>query len=291
MIISGGRGAQTLTGSAGADVIYGFGPKDASPAAGTITATRIATGLEQPTFAGFAPGDGNALYVTERTTGVIERINLATGSRSKFLDIPDGDFGSAGEGGLLSFAFHPDYATNGRFFVYVTNAAGDIEVREYHHSGGNTRVVDPASKSLVLAIAHPSFTNHYGGQLRSGRTATSIFPLATAAAAMIRQTTPRTPRSLLGKILRIDVDGDDFKADAGRNYAIPDDNPFVGRAGADEIWAYGLRNPWRISFDCRDRRPLDRRRRPGRTRGGRLHGGRQRRRPELRLAHPRRHAP
>jgi glucose/arabinose dehydrogenase len=249
MILSGGKGAQTIAGGLEDDVIYGFGPADASSPSGEITATPIATGLALPTFAGFAPGDPDALYVTEKDEGRITRVDLSTGTTSTFLDIDNSDFGAGGERGLLSVAFHPDYAANGRFFVFVNNPAGDIEVREYHRSGTSPPAADPSSKSVVISIPHPDFSNHNGGQLTFGPDGDLYISVGDGGSANDPANNAQNTDVLLGKILRIDVDGDDFPGDAGKNYAVPIDNPFVGQSGADEIWAYGLRNPWRFSFD------------------------------------------
>ena len=156
---------------------------------------------------------------------------------------------TGGEQGLLGLAFHPDYAANGRFFVYLVNAAGDIEIREYaaprptrsrRPRAGPTRAHRPASGNA----------NHNGGALAFGPKDGYLYvALGDGGGANDPSDNGQNTETLLGKILRLDVDGDGFPADPARNYAIPTDNPFVGRSGADEIWAYGLRNPWRISFD------------------------------------------
>ncbi len=249
MILSGGKGAQTLIGGAGSDVLYGFGPADAIPNSGQITATRIATGLAAPTFAGSAPGDANALYVTEKDEARITRVDLATGAKSTFLDIDNSEIIGNSERGLLSVAFDPSYATNGRFFVFLNNSTGDIEVREYQRSGTSPLVADPASARVLITIPHSTFPNHNGGQLVFGLDGYLYISVGDGGSADDPDNNAQNKDSLLGKILRIDVNGDDFPADSNRNYAIPFDNPFVGATGADEVWAYGLRNPWRITFD------------------------------------------
>ncbi len=248
MILSGGKGAQTLIGSADNDVIYGFGPADASPTAGRIVATRVASGLAAPTFAGAAPGDANALYVTEKGGSII-RIDLSTGTRSIFLEIDNSEINTVLERGLLSVAFDPNYAANGRFFVFVNNSTGDIEVREYHRSGSNPFAADPASAQILITIPHSTFANHNGGQLVFGPDGYLYISVGDGGSGDDPDNNAQNKDSLLGKILRIDTSGDDFPGDPGKNYAILADNPFVGTAGADEIWAYGLRNPWRITFD------------------------------------------
>ena len=249
MAISGGDGSQILTGTSGDDVIYGHSVADVGPLSGQVTATRVATGLALPTFAGSAPGDANGLYVTEKDTGRIVRVDLTTGSQTTFLDIPPADMSVAGERGLLNVAFHPDYATNGRFFVFVNDSQGNLSVREYHRSLSDPTVAVLSSKTAIMTVPHPTFANHNGGSLAFGPDGYLYISTGDGGGANDPRNNAQNKNVLLGKILRIDVDGDDFPTDAGRNYAVPANNPFVGAAGADEIWAYGLRNPWRMTID------------------------------------------
>ncbi len=249
MAIAGGNGSQFLAGTSGADVIYGHSVIDTDPLSGLITASRVATGLSQPTFAGAQPGDSGGLYVTEKDTGSIVRVDLSSGAHSTFLSIPLGDLSTDGEGGILNVAFHPDYATNGRLFVFVTNSAGDIEVREYHRSLADPAIADPTTKNVIITIPHPTNSNHNGGSLAFGPDGYLYVSTGDGGGGNDPNNNAQNLDSLLGKILRIDIDGDDFPADSGRNYAVPAANPFAGVAGADEIWAYGLRNPWRMTFD------------------------------------------
>ena len=157
------------------------------------------------------------------------------------------------EQGLLGMAFHPDYATNGFFYVAYTNPNKQI-VR--YHVSDDPDVADPASATPVLSYVQPA-SNHNGGWMAFGPDGYLYLSTGdgggdddndaghTAGTGNGQDITS----NLLGKILRIDVDGDDFDTDPARNYAIPPDNPFVGTNGDDEIWVYGLRNPWRNSFD------------------------------------------
>ncbi len=248
--VSGGEGSDTLVGGAGDDVIYGFGASDSVAGSGDILARRVAGNFDQPVFATSAPGDPDRLFVVEKT-GQIKILDTATGTTNavNFLTIPQAQLQTGGEQGVLGLAFHPDYATNGRFFVYVTNAAGDQEVRQYSRSGTNPDWAAAASGDVILTIPHPGNSNHNGGWISFGPDGYLYIATGDGGGGGDPDNNAQNPNSLLGKMLRIDVDGDDFAGDTGRDYAIPVDNPFVGFAAADEIWALGLRNPWRPSFD------------------------------------------
>jgi glucose/arabinose dehydrogenase len=238
--------ADTLSGGPGNDVIYGYNVG----APGGITSAVFTSGLAQPVAADSTPADPGFLYVAEKTTGFIWRIDEATGARSVFLDVPNTEFLSDGERGVLGVTFHPEYAANGRFYVFVTDTQGDLQVREY------TRSADPAvantSFTVIIDIPHRDASNHNGGWIAFSPTDGYLY-IATGdgGGGGDPQNNGQNLNSLLGKILRIDIDTDDFPGDATRNYGIPANNPFVGVAGADEIWAYGLRNPWRNDFDPR----------------------------------------
>jgi Ca2+-binding RTX toxin-like protein len=247
-IISGGDGSDSVHGGAGDDVIYGFGAADLDPASGTIDATRVASGLSAPLFAASAPGDPDRMFIVEQHTGRVRILDLATGqvNADPFLDLPDASLATGGEQGLLGLAFHPDYAANGRFYVNLTNAAGDTEIREYVSADANH--ADAGSMRMVLGFDQP-FANHNGGWMGFGPDGFLYIASGDGGGGGDPQNNAQNPASLLGKILRIGVDGDAFPADAARNYTIPAGNPFVVGPGADEVWALGLRNPWRASFD------------------------------------------
>src|SRR5437764_1645983 len=199
----------------------------------------IATGLNQPVALTHA-GD-TRLFITEQT-GTI-RIYDALGLRgTPFLDIRSIVL-SSGERGLLSVAFHPRYRDNGFFFVYYTNRNGDNSVARYQVSANDPDRADPASGTILLTIPHPNFANHNGGQLQFGPDGYLYIGTGDGGSAGDPNNNAQNLNQLLGKILRIDVDH-------GSPYAIPPSNPFAQRAGArGEIWAYGVRNPWRFSFD------------------------------------------
>lgn len=146
-------------------------------------------------------------------------------------------------------AFHPDYATNGKLYVTMTNAAGNLALMEYTKAAG-AATIDPATAKAILTIPHPDFSNHNGGWIGFGPNDGYLYwSTGDGGGSGDPNNKAQNTNSLLGKMLRIDVSRDAFPNDAARNYASPSDNPFVGKAGADEIWAYGLRNGWRASFD------------------------------------------
>lgn len=238
---SGGDGSDKIFGGAGNDIIYGHSKADLDPSSGFVRFESIGTISGGGVQTAVAPGDDGFIYALNRT-GDISRINTATGNSSVFLNIPEGELGSGGENGTLGMAFHPDYESNGRFFVYMTNASGNIEIREYNRNGGNS------PEQVVMTIPHPGTDYHNGGSIAFGPD--GYLYLGTGDGQRGGETA-QDRDSLLGKILRIDVDGDDFPGDDQKNYAIPDDNPYNGRNGAEEVWALGMRNPWRFSFDSK----------------------------------------
>lgn len=196
-------------------------------------------------------GDGSErLFITEKD-GRIRVYDQATATvqAANFLDITD-RVTANGERGLLGLAFHPDFATNGCFFVNYTTVArnglstGTTVIARYKAAPGAT-TVDPATELVLLSIPQP-FSNHNAGDLAFGPDGYLYIPTGDGGGGGDPRNNSQNPRSLLGKMLRIDVDNQD----AGLNYAIPATNPFVGDTSVlDEIWAIGLRNPWRISFD------------------------------------------
>jgi glucose/arabinose dehydrogenase len=243
--IVGNDGSNTLQGTTGADVIYGYDPNGLQSQATSILATRVATGLSQPLFATAPPGDTGRLFLVEKT-GQIKILDLATGQvlATPFLDVSS-QILTDGERGLLGLAFDPGFASNGFFYVDLINPAGDAEIRRYHVSS-NPNVADPASVTPVITIDQTTASNHKAGWLAFGPDGYLYNSTGDGGSTPLAA---QDIDSLLGKILRIDVHADGFPADPARNYAVPADNPFVGAAGADEIYALGLRNPWRPSFD------------------------------------------
>jgi glucose/arabinose dehydrogenase len=201
----------------------------------------IVTTLEQPLHVTHAGDQSGRLFVVEQA-GLIRIVREGRLLADPFLDIRRRVI-AGGEMGLLSVAFHPRYAANGRFFVNYTSQDGGLKtvIAEYHVSRSNPDVADPAER-VLLEIAQP-FRNHNGGLNLFGPDGMLYIGMGDGGSAGDPMNNGQRLDSLLGKLLRIDVDG-------GTPYRSPPDNPFVGRAGArPEIWAYGLRNPWRFSFD------------------------------------------
>lgn len=232
-------------------LVAGRGHREAAGQS-ALELTRVASGLSSPLYATHAPGDPQRLYVVEKT-GAIRIVDLATGSllSAPFMaaSVTAAGIGltTDGERGLLGLAFHPDYQTNGRFFINSTDAAGTTRIREFRRLTADQ--VDATSGRDVLSVGQP-YSNHNGGWLDFGRDGHLYAAMGDGGSGNDPQNYAQNRASLLGKMLRIDVSGDDFPADATRNYRVPVTNPFVGQAGMlGEIWAYGLRNPWRNSFD------------------------------------------
>lgn len=241
-VISGGDGGNIIVGTDADDTIYGHSVADTLPNVGQITATLVASGFSSPVFATSAPGDPNRLYVVEKDVGRIVLLDLSTGARSTFLSIPTNQLSTGGEQGLLSVAFHPDYQSNGRFFVNLVNANGDVEVRSYTRSAANPDVANSAG-TTVITVPHPGQTNHNGGTVAFGPDGYLYVSIGDGGGGGDPGENAQNLNSLLGKILRLDVNSDAFPSDAARNYAIPSTNPFVGAAGADEIWRTAYATP------------------------------------------------
>jgi hypothetical protein len=214
-----------------------------------MTVERVASGLSRPLFATHAPGDPNRLYVVQQGSGgtaLIRILNLQTGTINSTPFMSVSGLPGGNEQGLLGLAFHPNYETNGLFYLNMTLTAGggDTQIREY--SRLNMNQGDPTSARTLMTINQP-FTNHNGGWMGFGPLDGMLY-IATGdgGSANDPQDNGQNVNSLLGKMLRIDPLGNNS---SNGQYGNPSDNPFVGINGADEIWAYGLRNPWRSSFD------------------------------------------
>ena len=206
-----------------------------------ISLKAVVGGLPQPIGLSSAPGDPRLFVIGQAGKIVVVNGGKVTGT---FLDITRRVL-SGGERGLLGLAFHPQYASNGRFFVRYTDAAGDLRISEFHVSADPAKA-DPNSEKILLTIPHPSFANHNGGRIEFGPDGYLYIGTGDGGSGGDPYDHGQSLATLLGKLLRIDVD----HPDAGKAYGIPSDNPFVSKSGAlPEIFAYGLRNPYSFSFD------------------------------------------
>ncbi len=208
---------------------------------------RVGTGFSSPMFLIGRPGEDD-VFVAERA-GRILLFDPETGiiDPTPFLDIT-ADVGTAGEGGLLGLAPAPDYAVSGVIYVHITNTGGDTEIRRYVRSAGDPDVADITTEDLILTVVQPA-TNHNGGWIGFGADGFLYIALGDGGGSGDPFMNGQDVDTILGAMLRIDPSGDDFPSDADRDYAIPAGNPFAGGGGAPEIWAYGLRNPFRAGFD------------------------------------------
>lgn len=205
-----------------------------------LKTVQIASGLRSPLFVGTAPGDTERLFILEQNDGQIHIWRDGTVEPTPFLDVKS-KIDSGGEQGLLGLAFHPDYQNNGFFFINYTNTSGDTVVERYSVSG-DPDIADPNSGQIVLTIDQP-FSNHNGGNMQFGPLDGYLYiGMGDGGSANDPGNRAQDGNSLLGKMLRLDVDA--------LPYQIPSDNPFVNDPNVrDEIWALGLRNPWRWDFD------------------------------------------
>lgn len=210
-----------------------------------ITLTSVATGFTSPVDLENA-GDGTSrLFVVEQG-GTIRILQNGTVLPTPFLDIT-AKVTSGGETGLLGLTFHPGYSQNPLFYLnYTLTTGGQLQtvIAEYRASAGNPNVADPNSERILLRVNQP-FANHKAGQLAFGADGMLYFGLGDGGSGGDPNGNGQNTQVLLGKMLRIDVD----HTSTGKQYAIPNDNPFVNGGGLPEIWAYGMRNPWRFSFD------------------------------------------
>ncbi len=245
-LVEGTLAAESLRGTGRDDLILGTDP--ALVTAGAPALQQVASGLGTAVFATAMPGDSGRLLVLDKT-GVIRSLDVATGQVQTFLNI-SAQVSPAGEQGLLGLAFHPEFHRNGKFYVFFSNLAGDTVLREYTMDPANPGAPLLSSARDLLTVPQPGdFTNHKAGWIGFGPDGMLLIATGDGGGGGDPLNTGQNPNDLLGAILRIDVNGDDFPADATRNYRIPADNPFVAGGGAAEVWAYGLRNPYRAGFD------------------------------------------
>lgn len=220
----------------------GSEPSAPSPGTGNVEVewVPVVGGLDDPIFLTSPAGDPR-LFVAEQS-GAIRVIENGELRPTPFIDLGS-QVRNGGERGLLGVAFHPAYAANGYVFVHYSDNNGDTQVDRYTVSSADPNVLSPATRLPVLHLAQP-YSNHNGGMIAFGPDGMFYLALGDGGSGGDPLNSGQTPTTWLGSILRLDVD-------ATSPYGIPSDNPFVGSpsAGAPEVWAYGLRNPWRFSFD------------------------------------------
>ena len=198
--------------------------------------------FEQPLYVTQPPGDPHHLFVVEQT-GRVEVLTAGQREDSPYLDLSD-RVSCCGEQGLLSIAFAPDYERSGLVYVDYTDRSGDTRIVEYRRSASDPLTVIPASARLVLRVDQP-YPNHNGGLILFGPDDLLYIGLGDGGSEGDPDRRGQDLSTLLGKTLRVDP-----RPSGRRPYSVPSSNPFVNRSGArPEIYSYGLRNPWRFSFD------------------------------------------
>jgi glucose/arabinose dehydrogenase len=214
----------------------------AAPTGAHIRLALRASGLSKPVFVTSARDGTGRLFIVEQTGRIRIYKNGAVLS-TPFLSITSQVSGGS-EQGLLGLAFHPSFKTNHKLYIDFTDVNGDTVIREYRVSSTNSNVVATSTARAILKVGQP-YDNHNGGMLAFGPDGYLYIGLGDGGGAGDPGNRAQNKDTLLGKILRIDVNG----TTSTTNYRNPSSNPFVGVAGRNEIWQYGLRNPWRFSFD------------------------------------------
>jgi glucose/arabinose dehydrogenase len=251
--VAGGTTTTVAPGATGSTV-PGTGGSTV-PGASTTTASNLPelqqlrletlTGdVRQPTAITTPPGD-ERLFIVERFGVILWMDANRELQDAPFLDLTDRVLAGGIEQGLLGLAFHPDYANNGRFYVYYTDQGGRRQVSEFQRSVSDPNIASPDTERVLIELEQPpdaTDIRHYAGQLAFGPEGYLWIAMGDGADSRDQGQDPNT---MFGAISRIDVDG-------GDPYGIPPENPFVGGGGAGEVWAYGLRNPWRFSIDATD---------------------------------------
>ena len=213
---------------------------------GKLAAPRILAGLDSPTAVTNA-GDGTGRLFIVQQAGTIRIVQNGALKPGYFLDIR-GKVAAGGERGLLGLAFHPNFESNRRLFIYYTRNGGDLVISRLTTNASRTDA-DEGSEQVLQVIEHSANTNHNGGALAFGPSNNNYLYIGVGdgGGAGDPRNNGQSKSTLLGKILRVNVNGSN--AGPFDHYSIPGSNPFAGsRPGRGEIWAYGLRNPWRISF-------------------------------------------
>ncbi|MCG3127722.1 MAG: hypothetical protein CHACPFDD_02592 [Phycisphaerae bacterium] len=236
-------------------------------AQGQLTTERVASGLSRPVFVTHATGDFNRVFIIEQrqtSTARIRILNIPAHTLNGTAYLTISPTATGNEEGLLGLAFHPQFLANGYFWVYYTNSSGNNTIVRYRANApyATSTTADAASATTVLTISHPGQSNHNGGWIAFSPNDSQGYLYVNTGDGGSGNDPPNNAQNinvLLGKTLRLDIDGaddipgtDDDDGAIGQNlapYTNPPDNPFVGVAGLDEIYFMGLRNPWRAGFD------------------------------------------
>ena len=237
-------GLPTTANAAATRMADGSTAAVAAPSAGSIKLTKVTGGLSKPVFVTSARDGTGRLFIVEQT-GRIRIWDGGTLLAGPFLNLAS-SVSKGGEQGLLGLAFHPGFRTNRKFYVNYTNLAGDTLVREFRASATDPNRVEAGSGRTIIKIGQP-YANHNGGMIAFGPDGYLYIGMGDGGSAGDPGNRAQNKGSLLGKLLRINVNG----KTSTRNYLIPSSNPYVGKPGRNEIWQRGLRNPWRWSFDRR----------------------------------------
>jgi len=213
---------------------------------GHVSTRRVASGLSQPLYV-LGRGDNSDRLLVVEKTGKVKVLDPQTGivEAQPFLDVSS-YISTSGERGLLGLALAPDFASTGVFYAYLTVTNGDVQIRKFtsNASGATDNTGD-----IILTIAHPTNTNHNGGWIGFDSNGFLVIGVGDGGGAGDPLGNAQNINVLLGKVLRIDPRSDAFPSDPNRDYSIPPTNPFTAGGGAPEIWHWGLRNPFRNSFD------------------------------------------
>lgn len=224
----------------GSDEVGGCGAGPPPATSDSLRLQTVTAVLSSPVFLTAPTGDVGRLFIVEQG-GLIRILNSLDGTprATPFLDVA-GLIVTGGEQGLLGMAFDPNYAGNGRFYIYYTNTAGDIVIARYGVST-NPDIANAGAQAILKTIAHPTNQNHNGGMLAFGPDGCLYAGIGDGGGSGDPNGNAQNTNSLLGKILRLDPE---------TGSACGTDNPFAnGTGGAPEVWSFGLRNPWRFSFD------------------------------------------
>ncbi len=213
-----------------------------APSASTIKLTKVVDGLSKPVFITSARDGTGRMFIVEKT-GTIRVLVRGSVLPTPLIDL-SATVSTGAEQGLLGLAFHPGFRTNRRFYVDFTNASGNTVIREYKVSKTNPNRVEKGSGRTILKLGQP-YANHNGGMIAFGPDGYLYIGTGDGGSGGDPGNRAQRKTTLLGKILRINVNG----TTARHSYRIPRSNPYVGRKGRDEIWQRGVRNPWRFSFD------------------------------------------